>query len=410
MSQQPNAIVVRSSKGAQLIDYLNELKKIVPPSDILEAGTRGPQFFAFFLKNVAAMEDLLNKGSIEVNGEALQIEPFLANIKTITLKGVPPHLTEAEIMAPIKNLGKVIKPLEKIKYNNLPKEFAHVFSFSRKITMQVDNPDKIPQSISVKDEGGKIFNVYLEHGPRKCRNCGSTKHVASKCKGATSSSQPQESSTSNAVPFAKPRNSLHHSTRFNSLNSELDSEGGTHSDGAFTTRKKRPQRKPAKTSEMGSSQRNKRSRENGTTPPNSNTEWPEILQLTDTEAQTEPESELEVEVESGTDTESQNNTDPSKPPKNRIKFDFSKIELNGPMDNETLRQILEEFIRKKNYSPSTFNGLMKKYKTTHSDFRLMLTKLKQEVPPKDFLFQRMNSILTRWPSTVDLTAISSPTN
>jgi hypothetical protein len=78
MSQSPNAIIVHSSKGAQLIDYLNELKKIIPPSDIIEAGTRGPQFFAFFLKNLAAMEDLLTKGSIEVNGESLQIEPFLA--------------------------------------------------------------------------------------------------------------------------------------------------------------------------------------------------------------------------------------------------------------------------------------------------------------------------------------------
>ncbi len=306
------------------------------------------------------MENLLTLGSIELKGESLQIEPFIANIKTITLKGVPPHLSEKEVMIPLSGLGKVIRPLEKITYTNLPKEFSHVFSFSRKITIQVKNPNDIPHSISVTDSGGRSFNIFLEHGPRKCRTCGSTKHPASKCNAAAGSNpRPQENKKADEP---KPINSLVHSKRFQDLN-DFDSESGPQSDGVLANVPRR---------------RKKRTRKNGTTPPST----------ADLEKQgipTESEHDFETETEADGEIPSRSQASSLESPSGRIQYDFSHVELNGPIDNQTLRLLLEDFIKKKSYAPQSYSSLLSKYKISHQDFRLMLTKLKQEVPTKDFL-------------------------
>lgn len=127
-----HAVVVRSVGGTRLIEYLDALKEIINPSDITDAGPRGPQYFAFFLADQHATTKLIDAGSIEINGRLLVIEPFIANIKTITLRNVPPQICDSEIMAHLNSLGKVINPLEKIPYHGMPPEWAHLCSFSRK--------------------------------------------------------------------------------------------------------------------------------------------------------------------------------------------------------------------------------------------------------------------------------------
>jgi hypothetical protein len=135
-------------------------------------------------------------------------------------------------------------------------------------------------------------------------------------------------------------------------------------------------------------QRQKKFRQNGTTPTEVET---------DDHTQTENETEMEEET---VDPSSQAHNSQSNSP--RIKYDFSKVDLKGPIDNETLRKLLENFIKEKNYSSHSYQSVLKKYNITHTEFRLMLTNLKQEVPPADFLFQKIGTMLKKWPSLAEI--------
>ena len=287
MVSTENAIVMKSSKDSVLLDYLMAIGNIISPTDVLEAGSKGAYYYVFFLKTKEATEKLINKGIVDVKDIGIQIQPFIANVKTITLKGAPPHLCNSEmrLMPYLNPLGRVVKSMEKVAYGNFPAEWAHVMSFTRKIVMQVQKPEDIPNFIKVKDMEGKEYKIFLEHGPRKCHKCGSLKHVAQKCKfGILNGTQGtndnqiqtrvnnnQQSNTSTGVG-AKTRGNrpiFQFHSGFDS-NAENESEGGTQSDGFQTITRIRKSRKirnnnpGAKMSPQGNE--NKKSRPNGTSP------------------------------------------------------------------------------------------------------------------------------------------------
>jgi len=451
MVQTINAVVVRSSKGAQLLDYLNALKSIISPSDILEAGSRGPQFFAFFLKDENVMTRLIEKKTIEVNGASLQIEPFIANIKTITFKPVPPHICDAELMAHLNSKGKVIKQIEKVTYGYFPAEWSHVFSFTRRVVMQIQDPASIPASVTVRDADGRAYTVYLECGGRKCQKCGSTKHPTSKCNStpnptntaAPANNKPQERTTSGSNPGSS-QVSAENKQRPRFMPSvgttDHDSETGTQSDGFQTqTGRKKARKKKLQQSPPTSS---KKSRDSGTTPPEMTFEpqgrnihpYPfanpiaiesydidTLLSSNDDQSQIEINTNQNMEmVESDTEDKTQNESEveawseaeTSQSQQLSKIYTYPNVNLHGPINSEEFKKAIEFFISKRSYKEAVYFKTALEHGMSNKDFKIMVNNLKQEVPVGDDLHKCLKTMLIKWPKKwrTDSNSTSTPVN
>jgi Zinc knuckle len=177
-----NAITLRAVKGAVLLDYLNEVAKVVPAASIVDAGSMGTSFYLFFFDSDQSLASVVQTGQFTVKNKTVFVTPYIPKLKTIFLKSVPPFVLEEEILPQISQFGEVSGEISKVKYPKMPKEFTHLNSFTRQVSVAVKSDEKIPEFIEVIHEGNK-YKIKLEHGPKKCFKCKQIGHFKSKCPG-----------------------------------------------------------------------------------------------------------------------------------------------------------------------------------------------------------------------------------
>jgi len=297
--------------------------------------------------------------------------------------------------------------LKKIGYENFPKEWSHVLSFSRRLVMQIIDPKLIPESIDVNDESGKVYKVYLEHGPRKCHKCGSLKHIASKCKPQVV--QKTQNNTQPNVPAPSRIMQVQQELQ-GMVNGATESDPGTKSDSFTTVRKKKSHKRV-----RHSSKSPLKNAWSGVLPPSINTapfpfattmpnldldnlfgKTPEVLEDSQKSPHNTSDMDEDITPNQSIFPHTKLHSQTVSP---KIRIDVTKLSSVGPIDNIVMLQLIEEFTAKKSFEESAYSGIVQKYKIKPNQLHQMLSALKMEIPTKDHCYQLITAMLNKWPST-----------
>ena len=175
-----HGLVMNQIKGAKPLDYLDALAELVDPKLMTDAGPMGPTKFSVFFSSKEALETVIAAGTINVKDQAVSLNPYLPSLKKLVLTACQPYIKDDQIISALKKLKiKVVGPIEKTRFFSLSEKFAHLSAYRRELHVTLAGSE-IPTSIEVLSRG-KAHKVGIEHGPRRCFKCNSTRHVAAKC-------------------------------------------------------------------------------------------------------------------------------------------------------------------------------------------------------------------------------------
>ncbi len=86
-------------------------------------------------------------------------------------------------------------------------------------------------------------------------------------------------------------------------------------------------------------------------------------------------------------------------PSGRLRYDFSKLKIPGPISTSYLQLLLEEFIYKKKYTEASYKAVMNNFKINQSSLKNMLACLQSLLPAEDWLSRKITTIINKWPQS-----------
>ncbi|XP_023241364.1 uncharacterized protein LOC111639676, partial [Centruroides sculpturatus] len=160
-------------------DFVPELKEIIDLKDIIHFGVSVvTHVFTIGLKNEASVENLLNKGTINVKGKPCNIIS-IENRKIIaTIHWLPPELSHELVTKHFINYGRIVK-CEFVKCN--VEGLEHILTNKRRIWIELKrdvNLESLLYFIKVKGMSGA---VVIAGRPPLCYRCKNKGHLRRQC-------------------------------------------------------------------------------------------------------------------------------------------------------------------------------------------------------------------------------------
>jgi len=180
---QGHGLVLRAVKGAKPLEYLKQIEaRGVQPREITDCGFMGAGKFAVFFATKAALDRATEVGALLVKGQSVQLNPYVPALKKLVLLNCPPMISDEVIRGALLEVLRleVVGGIEKIKYGKqFPTEYRHLNTLKRQVQVKKTEAE-IPESFDLNFNGIN-FRIFIEHGPRRCHHCQSSKHVIAKC-------------------------------------------------------------------------------------------------------------------------------------------------------------------------------------------------------------------------------------
>lgn len=173
-------VLIRRLAGVTLPELLDAIGKVILPSKIKYADFCGAANFEVWFDSVESVDTIVAFDTITIKGQLAKINRYLNPVRRVVLRNVPPFIPDDVLLQLLEKYGEVRSGVEHQACFGVGEEFSHVKSFTRTISLSIQNGVMIPPSEKVRWDGIN-HNIYLQVGAKKCFSCGKSGHTNKNC-------------------------------------------------------------------------------------------------------------------------------------------------------------------------------------------------------------------------------------
>lgn len=156
-------IVIDTIEGVPESSYLDEICKIIHPSNIIFISTMSDRCLYIYLKKEDLVDKLIERSPhIAIGNVTIKIKRFCEPDRRIVLKNVYPHIPNITILKKLKKM-KIIPTsgISLIKDNWKSARLKHVFGFSRQMFICSADVRKLPAFITIFCESTEDCTILV---------------------------------------------------------------------------------------------------------------------------------------------------------------------------------------------------------------------------------------------------------
>lgn len=158
-----------------------EIAEYVSKESIKSFGKITGSYYGAFFEKENDMRVVLARKVLIINGIQVPVLPFQPTVKTIYIKGVPLVGDLTPLTDFLCQFGGLRSGFTRHPIKDLPDGFAHVKSHTLSVKISVKDEKMIPNYAKI-EFNSLTFNVKIEHGAKKCFQCGSRAHEFKMCR------------------------------------------------------------------------------------------------------------------------------------------------------------------------------------------------------------------------------------
>lgn len=184
-----HAIIIPANQSLTLTDYLNEISKVIPPSDILYASKISNNRICIYLSSEKLVDNACNSRFINTAVGPLPIRRLINPAFRLVLSNVMPNMTNKKLIEAVSQFVKVVSPMQLISAGLKDPKFQHIKSFRRETFILKDvNSHALPPSLLIPHDGEEV-RIFLSVEDPRCFHCNYlTNHKTAECAKKLSSS------------------------------------------------------------------------------------------------------------------------------------------------------------------------------------------------------------------------------
>lgn len=177
------AIILDSIDGIPLKDYTHALGKLVNPTNIRFVSRISKNRVCMYLANKEIADKLtVNKTTIQVGNQELEIRPLLTKFKRIIISNVCPVIPHSVLINELNNLNiRLGSTITFLRAGLSDPGYSHILSFRRQVYIHPDDVSKLPESLKITHDDTSYW-VYLSADAISCFICKQVGHIAKNCK------------------------------------------------------------------------------------------------------------------------------------------------------------------------------------------------------------------------------------
>lgn len=175
-----HGIVLKSHANLNVVDYLKSLSLIVNPKSVISFGKVAGNNYGVFFTNEQDRDKVLETEIVKVNNIQINVQEYAPAVKTVFLKGVPLLENEQPITDFMSKFGTIKTKPMRLPLKDVPEGFEHVLSHTLVLKMVLNEDTVLPNYTKI-DVGSDVIKVKIEHGFKKCFQCGERGHEKKLC-------------------------------------------------------------------------------------------------------------------------------------------------------------------------------------------------------------------------------------
>lgn len=176
-----HGVVMKCHEDLKPLDYLSALSISIDPKSVKSFGKIAGNNYGIFFHSRNECEETLKLQEITVNNTSIKLYEYAPAVKNVFIKGVPMVGNIAPLVTFLSGHGEIKSELKRLPVKDAPVEFSHLQSHTLHVKMVFKNDNKGPPSFAKIDFGDDIITVKIEHGAKKCFQCGGRGHEVKMC-------------------------------------------------------------------------------------------------------------------------------------------------------------------------------------------------------------------------------------
>lgn len=183
MSVKPElyGIVLKSHASLNVADYLKWLSTVVNPKSVQSFGKVAGNNYGIFFSNEQDRDKVLELDNVKVNKVELRVNQYAPAVKTVFIKGVPMLENDQPVSDFMSQFGTLKTKPTRLPLKDVPVGLEHVLSHTLVVKMVLKSDDTLLPNYAKIDVGSDIIKVKIEHGFKKCFQCGERGHERKLC-------------------------------------------------------------------------------------------------------------------------------------------------------------------------------------------------------------------------------------
>ncbi|OXA46785.1 hypothetical protein Fcan01_18068 [Folsomia candida] len=137
-------VLIRRVAGVTLPELLEAIGKVILPSKIKYADFCGAANFEVWFDSVESVDTIVAFDTITIKGQLAKINRYLNPVRRVVLRNVPPFIPDDILLQLLEKYGEVRSGVEHQACFGVGEEFSHVKSFTRTISLSIQNGVMIP--------------------------------------------------------------------------------------------------------------------------------------------------------------------------------------------------------------------------------------------------------------------------
>lgn len=174
-------IILKSNVNLNVSDYLKSLSSIIHPKSVKSFGKVAGNTYGIFFSNEADRDKVLQLNQITIKNVKLNVQGYTPAVKTVFIKGAPMPENEEPISTFMSQFGDIKSKPVRLPLKDVPEGFEHVLSHTLMLKMVLHSEDTSLPNYAKIDVGSDIIKVKIEHGFKKCFQCGERGHEKKLC-------------------------------------------------------------------------------------------------------------------------------------------------------------------------------------------------------------------------------------
>ncbi len=151
------------------------------PKSVKSFGKVAGNNYGIFFTNEQDRDKVLELDNIKIKQVELKVHQYAPAVKTVFIKGVPMLENEQPIADFMSQFGMLKTKPTRLPLKDVPVGFEHVLSHTLVLKMVFKSDDITLPNYAKIDVGSDVIKVKIEHGFKKCFQCGERGHERKLC-------------------------------------------------------------------------------------------------------------------------------------------------------------------------------------------------------------------------------------
>lgn len=181
--KKTQAIVIDTVNDTDVKTYLKPMASKTVSTNIIAASKIAQNRFCCYFNDEKIVDELTKEGNsdIIINGEKLEIRPYVTKAKRVIFSNVHSCIPHDEIIAKLKDYN--ITPKSNMSFIRLGFDepgFTQVLSFRRQLFIEPDDVNKLPSDFTINFDD-TVYHIYVSADKITCFTCHKEGHTAKYC-------------------------------------------------------------------------------------------------------------------------------------------------------------------------------------------------------------------------------------